>query len=156
MASPQVQGSFAMTTVAAILKHKGYQITAVDPTARISHVAEVLSARRIGAVLVLDRAEQLLGIVSERDIVRSLAANGAHTLEMTAGQLMTRAIQVVQPSTTVNEAMAMMTAGRFRHLPVVDHGVLVGLISIGDVVKARIMEQDSEVDNLRAYVAGSA
>jgi CBS domain-containing protein len=145
-----------MTTVAAILKHKGYQITAVDPTATITQVAEVLSERRIGAVLVLDRTEQLLGIVSERDIVRSLAANGAHTLQMTAGQLMTRAIQVAHPGTTVEEAMAMMTAGRFRHLPVMDHDVLVGLISIGDVVKTRIMEQESEVDSLKAYVAGAA
>ena len=143
-------------TVAAILKHKGFQITAVDPTATIAHVAEVLSQRRIGAVLVLDRAEQLLGIVSERDIVRCLAANGARTLEMTAGQLMTRALQVAHPEMTETEVMAMMTAGRFRHLPVMDHGVLVGLISIGDVVKARIMQQDTEVDSLRAYVAGAA
>ena len=145
-----------MTTVAAILKHKGYQVTAVDPTATIAQVTEVLSTRRIGAVLVLDRTEQLLGVVSERDIVRSLAANGAPTLQMTAGQLMTRAIQVVHPDTTVEEAMAMMTAGRFRHLPVLEHDVLVGLISIGDVVKARIMEQESEVDSLKAYVAGAA
>jgi CBS domain-containing protein len=143
-------------TVAAILRHKGFQITAVDPTATVAHVAEVLAQRRIGAVLVLDRAEQLLGIVSERDIVRSLAANGARTLEMTAGQLMTRAIQVAHPHMTESEVMAMMTAGRFRHLPVMDKGVLVGLISIGDVVKARIMQQDSEVDSLRAYVAGVA
>jgi CBS domain-containing protein len=145
-----------MTTIAAILKHKGYQITAVDPTESIAHVVGVLASRRIGAVLVLDRTEQLLGIVSERDIVRSLAANSGSTLEMTAGQLMTRAIQVAHPHTTVSEAMAMMTAGRFRHLPVVDHGVLVGLISIGDVVKARIMEQENEVDNLRAYVGATA
>lgn len=144
-----------MTTVAAILKHKGYEITAADPTARIADVTEILATRRIGAVLVLDRAEQLLGIVSERDIVRSLAQNGARTLEMTAGQLMTRALQIARPDTTVSEAMAMMTAGRFRHLPVIEHGVLVGLISIGDVVKARIMEQESEVDSLKAYVAGS-
>ena len=141
-----------MTTVAAILKHKGYEITAVDPTARIAHVAEVLSERRIGAVLVLDRAEQLLGIVSERDIVRSLAANGARTLEMTAGQLMTRAIQVAQPQTTVPQAMAMMTAGRFRHLPVEDHGELVGLISIGDVVKWRVQEMEQESAALRDYI----
>lgn len=144
-----------MTTVAAILKHKGYEVTAVDPTVRIEQVAEILADRRIGAVLVLDRARQLLGIVSERDIVRSLAANGLRTLEMTAGQLMTRAIQVAHPGTSVSEAMAMMTIGRFRHLPVVDHDVLVGLISIGDVVKARIMEQEYEVDSLRAYVAGT-
>src|SRR6185312_11315361 len=89
--SAQPKGAGAMT-VAAILRHKGFQITAVDPTATIAHVADVLAQRRIGAVLVLDRAEQLLGIVSERDIVRSLAANGPRTLEMTAGQLMTRAI----------------------------------------------------------------
>ena len=110
----------------------------------------------IGAVLVVDRAEQLLGIVSERDIVRSLAANGARTLEMTAGQLMTRALQVAHPETTVAEAMAKMTVGRFRHMPVMDRDALVGLISIGDVVKARIMEQEDEVDSLKAYVAGSA
>jgi CBS domain-containing protein len=105
---------------------------------------------------VMDRAEQLLGIVSERDIVRSLSANGVRTLEMTAGQLMTRALQLATPDTTVGEAMRMMTEGRFRHLPVIDHDRVVGLISIGDVVKARIMQQATEVDSLRAYVAGAA
>ena len=74
---------------------------------------------------------------------------------MTAGQLMTRALQIAHPETTVAEAMRMMTAGRFRHLPVLDGDRLVGLISIGDVVKARIMQQDMEVDSLKAYVAGS-
>jgi CBS domain-containing protein len=143
-------------TVASILKHKGYQVTTVDPTARIAEVADILAQRRIGAVLVMDRTDQLLGIVSERDIVRCLSANGARTLDMTAGQLMTRALQVASPETTEAEAMRMMTAGRFRHLPVMDHNVLVGLISIGDVVKARIMQQESEVDSLRAYVSGVA
>jgi CBS domain-containing protein len=145
-----------MTTVAAILKHKGYQVTTVSPTLSIERVASVLAEHRIGAVLVIDSAGQLLGIVSERDIVRCLAANGARTLEMTAGQLMTRALQVAHPDTTVTEAMARMTLGRFRHLPVLDRDTLVGLISIGDVVKARIMEQEDEVDSLKAYVAGSA
>ena len=142
-------------TVTAILKHKGYRVTSVAPTATIAEVAEVLATHGIGAVLVIDRADQLLGIVSERDIMRSLAANGARTLEMTAGQLMTRALQIAHPETTVAEAMRMMTAGRFRHLPVLDGDRLVGLISIGDVVKARIMQQDMEVDSLKAYVAGS-
>ncbi len=145
-----------MSTVAAILKHKGYQISTVDPTVLVSEIAQILSDRRIGAVLVMDDAEQILGIVSERDIVRCLAANAARTLEMTAGQLMTRAVQVAHPETTVTEAMQIMTAGRFRHLPVIDQGKLIGLISIGDVVKARIMHQDSVVDSLTAYVAGSA
>jgi CBS domain-containing protein len=145
-----------MSTVASILKHKGYLVTTVDPTMTIARVVDVLAEHRIGAVLVIDRAEQLLGIVSERDIVRSLAANGARTLEMTTGQLMTRALQVAHPETTVAEAMAMMTVGRFRHMPVMERDTLVGLISIGDVVKARIMEQEDEVDSLKAYVAGSA
>ena len=144
-----------MSTVAAILKHKGYQVSTVDPHMSVSAITALLAERRIGAVLVMDTAEQMLGIVSERDIVRCLAANGARTLEMTAGQLMTRAVQVAHPDTTVDEAMQMMTAGRFRHLPVIDHDTLIGLISIGDVVKARILEQDSVVESLTAYVAGS-
>jgi CBS domain-containing protein len=145
-----------MTTIATILKHKGYQVSTVDPTDRISAVAKLLAERHIGAVLVLDTVQQMIGIVSERDIVSSLAANGSRTLEMTAGQLMTQAVHIVHPETKVAEAMRMMTEGRFRHLPVIDHDKLVGLISIGDVVKARIMDQDAEVDSLTAYVAGSA
>jgi CBS domain-containing protein len=145
-----------MSTVAAMLKHKGYSVLTVHPDAHISEVSAILAENRIGSVLVLDEAEQMLGIVSERDIVRCLAANGVRTVEMTAGQLMTRAVQVAHPDTTVAEAMRIMTAGRFRHLPVVDHHTLVGLISIGDVVKARIMQQDMAVESLTAYVAGSA
>jgi CBS domain-containing protein len=143
-------------TVAAILKHKGNQVTTVGPTVPIAEVTEILARDRIGAVLVMDRAQRLLGIVSERDIVRSLAANGARTLVMTAAQLMTHEVQVATPDITVGEAMNMMTEGRFRHLPVVDNDRLIGLVSIGDVVKARIMQQAHEVDSLRAYVAGAA
>ena len=86
-----------MTTVAAILKHKGYQVTTIEPTVTIAQVVDVLAEHRIGAALVIDDADQLLGIVSERDIVRCLAANGASTLTMTAGQLMTRALQLARP-----------------------------------------------------------
>ena len=143
-------------TVAAILRHKGREVFTVHPSATIAEVADVLSQKRIGAVLVVDEARQLLGVVSERDIVRSLSANGAATLEMTAGQLMTRPLQTASPQTTIIDAMRKMTAGRFRHVPVVDNGELVGLVSIGDVVKARIMEQEEEVDSLKAYIAGAA
>jgi CBS domain-containing protein len=145
-----------MSTVAAILKHKGYFVLTVHPDARVSEIAAILTENRIGAVIVIDEAEQMLGIVSERDIVRCLAANGPRTIEMTAGQLMTRTVQVAHPDMTVVEAMHVMTMGRFRHLPVVDRDTLVGLISIGDVVKARIMAQDIAVESLTAYVAGSA
>ncbi|HST75356.1 MAG TPA: CBS domain-containing protein [Acetobacteraceae bacterium] len=142
-------------TVAAILKHKGYQVLSVNPTVTIAEVVDLLSQKRIGAVVVIDAADQLLGIVSERDVMHSLAANGARTLEMSAGQLMTRVLHTVTPQTTEVEAMTMMTASRVRHLPVIEHGTLIGMISIGDVVKARIMQQDQEVDSLKAYVAGA-
>ena len=143
-------------TVAAILRHKGHDVAFVHPTMTIADLVQQLSAKRIGAVVVQDRADQLLGIVSERDVVHALAANGPKALDMTAGQLMTRALKTAAPNTTVSEAMEMMTAGRFRHLPVVEHGILIGIVSIGDVVKARIMQQESEVDSLKAYVAGAA
>ena len=143
-------------TVAAILRHKGAEIAAVPPAARIADVAATLSERRIGAVLVRDAAGQLIGIVSERDIVRCLARDGAACLEMTAAQLMTSQLHTVPPATSTSAALALMTASRIRHLPVLDDGRLVGLVSIGDVVKAQLDDQAHEVDSLRAYVAGSA
>jgi CBS domain-containing protein len=142
-------------TIAAILKHKGSTVATVAPAATIADVVHELAARRIGAVPVVDASARLLGIVSERDIVASLSECGAATLQMTASQLMTREVQTASPRTTVAEAMGVMTAGRFRHLPVVEAGVLLGIISIGDVVKARIGQQEQEVDTLKAYVAGS-
>jgi CBS domain-containing protein len=141
-------------TIAAILKHKGGHVSTVAPSTSIAALVQELAAKRIGAVLVVDTAERILGIVSERDVVGSLAANGAATLGMTASDLMTRAVKTASPRITVAEAMSIMTDGRFRHLPVVDSGALLGIISIGDVVKARIMQQEHEVDSLKAYVAG--
>lgn len=143
-------------TIAAILKHKGHTVITIEPTATVPEVAERLAQHRIGAVLVMDRADQLLGIVSERDIVRSIATNGGHTLEMTAGQLMTRAVHVAYPEMTVEEAMRKMTLARIRHLPVMQNDAIVGMVSIGDVVKSRIMQQDTAVDSMRAYIGGAA
>lgn len=141
-------------TIAAILKHKGFDVASVAPEMTVAAVSSMLSGRRIGAVVVRDAAETLLGIVSERDIIHALARNGAAALEMTAGQVMTRAVKTATPGTTVSEAMAIMTTGRFRHLPVIEHETLVGIVSIGDIVKARMMQQEHEVDSLKAYVAG--
>lgn len=143
-------------TVAAILKHKGADVASVGPTRSIAEVARLLSARRIGAVPVCDGEERLLGILSERDVMHALARHGAATLQMTARQLMTVTVQVATPDMTVNEALRAMTEGRFRHMPVIVHGRLAGIVSIGDVVKAKLMQQEAEVDGLRAYVAGSA
>ena len=142
-------------TVAAILKQKGTDVARVSPSATVAEVVQQLTARRIGAVLVMDSAGQVLGIVSERDVMRSLAEQGARTLEMTAAQLMTTELHTAGPSTTVAEVTAMMTAGRFRHMPVMDGNRLLGIVSIGDVVKARLSQQDHEVDSLKAYGAGS-
>jgi CBS domain-containing protein len=142
-------------TVAAILRHKGHEIASVSPTTRIAQVAATLAEWRIGAVLVRDAAQQLLGIVSERDIVRCLAREGAACLDMTAAQLMTRVLHTVSPQATTEQAMGLMTASRVRHLPVLDGEALVGMVSIGDVVKAQLDAQAQEVDSLRAYVAGS-
>lgn len=145
-----------MTTLAAILRHKGTDVAHVSPNAAIADVVRFLSERRIGAALVLDAGRRIMGVVSERDIVRSLASHGAGTLEMTAEQLMTCPVQTATPATTVAEAMGMMTEGRFRHIPVMEGDRLAGIVSIGDVVKARITEQEAEVDSLKAYVAGAA
>jgi CBS domain-containing protein len=142
-------------TLAAILKHKGHDIAAVSPKARVPEIVQTLAEWRIGAVLVRDSAGQLLGIVSERDIVRALAREGAATLEMTAAQLMTTGLHTATPKTTVQEAMSQMTKSRIRHLPVLEEGELVGMISIGDVVLARLDQQAQEVDSLKAYVSGS-
>ena len=140
-------------SVAAILRHKGTNVAHVAPSASISEVLHVLAERQIGAVLVMD-AGRLLGIVSEREIVRCLARQGASALDHTADTLMTRDLKTANRSVSSIEALAMMTEGRFRHLPVVEDEQVVGIISIGDVVKMRLDQQAQEVDTLKAYVAG--
>ena len=141
--------------IAGILKSKGGVILSVSPQAPVADVVQTLASNRIGAVLVVSSAGALMGILSERDIVRSLAENGAGTLDRTASDLMTSDVTTATPQTTVAEAMEMMTSGRFRHVPVLDEGRLVGLVSIGDVVKAKIADAEHEVDSLRSYVAGA-
>jgi CBS domain-containing protein len=143
-------------TVANILRRKGRDVASVSPKASMAEIVKTLGDRRIGAVLVRDTAGQLLGIVSERDIVTALARDGLGILDMSAAQLMTRTLFTVTLATTMEEAMTRMTESRVRHLPVIEQGELIGLISIGDVVKERISEQAQEVDDLRAYVAGNA
>jgi len=141
--------------LAAILKNKPVALISVAPETTISDVIALLAEKRIGAVLVIDAAGDLRGILSERDIVRALANDPTGTFTATAATLMTPSPTTVSPTESVENAMEVMTNGRFRHLPVVEFGRLVGLVSIGDVVKAMIDQQKMEVDSLRAYVVGA-
>jgi CBS domain-containing protein len=143
-------------TVAAILDHKGHEIVSAKPDDTLATVAALLAQHRIGAVLVRDAASVVLGILSERDIVRALAAHGAAALGLTASAVMTREVVYGCPTDTVDKVLGTMTERRIRHLPVMHEGKLVGFISIGDVVKRRIADVEEEADQLRAFVAGNA
>ncbi len=140
-------------TVAAILRHKTGETVTVTSAMTLADVVTKLSQHRIGAAPVME-GTVLAGIISERDIVHCLARHGAPALDLPVSEAMSRAVQTATPKTTVPEAMAAMTEGRFRHLPVMEDGHMVGIISIGDVVKARLDQQTNEVESLRAYVAG--
>jgi CBS domain-containing protein len=141
-------------TLKAILKNKQAGFISVPPEMKISGVVGVLAEKRIGAVLVVDGQSELVGILSERDVVRSLASRSLATMELRAEELMTPHPVTASPATTVAEAMELMTEGHFRHLPIVEDGRLTGLVSIGDVVKARIDQSQHEVESLRTYVVG--
>ena len=143
-------------TVAAVLKQKGNDVVTVAPSATVREIASVIASRRIGAVVVLGAEQELAGIVSERDLVKALATSGEGALAMTAADIMTRDVTVASPATTIDEAMAQMDAGYFRHLPVVDGGAMVGIISVRDVVRAHIQHQEHEVDSLKSYVLRGA
>jgi len=138
-------------TVRAILDTKGHQIQSVEPEAKLSAAIKILSERRIGAVLVMSKG-RMEGILSERDIVRVLGERGAAVLDEPVSSVMTRKVVSCRQNDTVAAIMEMMTMGKFRHLPVVDEGIVVGLISIGDVVKWRVGEYEMEQEALRQYI----
>jgi len=141
-------------SIGDILRGKGSQVVTVRPGDGVASITRTLAQHRIGAVLVVEADGTVLGIVSERDIVRALAGLGEATLRMTAGQLMTRVLFTVGPDSTVGEALQLMTDRRVRHLPVLEaSGQLTGLVSIGDLVKARIAEAEHAAEELKAYVA---
>ena len=139
-------------TVAAILSNKGRDVITVSPDLSIAEIVRILAERRIGAIVVTDGANHILGIVSERDVVRALA-RGAAALNGPVSSIMTAKVVTCTDRNTINEVMARMTEGRFRHLPVVEDGQLAGIVSIGDVVKARIEQVEREADEMRAYIA---
>lgn len=138
--------------VAHILASKGRDVATTTADKPISAVVAELSARKIGALVVMDRG-RVAGIVSERDIVKAIGLRGAAILDDPVSSIMTRDVVTCRESDTINGVMTRMTRRRFRHMPVVEDGDLVGIVSIGDVVKARIEEVEHEADELRTYVA---
>jgi len=138
--------------VSDILAQKGGLVFTVTPGTSVAQLSQQLSARRSGSVLVLDGEGSVAGIVSERDLVRALASHGAKAMELEARQVMTREVVTCDPDDSIDQVMQTMTSGRFRHLPVVRHGELLGLVSIGDVVKARLEETKYETEALKAYI----
>jgi len=135
-----------------ILSTKGGRVMTIKPDAQISTTSKLLSQHRIGAVLVTDATDKIMGILSERDIVRGLATHGGAVAELSVTDLMTRDVRSCGPDDTIADLMAIMTTHRIRHLPVLEDGRLVGIVSIGDVVKYRLDEAKLEVESLRDYV----
>lgn len=140
-------------TVARILADKGRSITSIAPDATLRDAADLMAAQGIGAVLVLDVGRNLLGIVSERDVVRAISRRGAEVLRDEVRFHMTREVTSCGVAAAVNQIMELMTTNKFRHVPVIDDGKVVGVISIGDVVKFRLAEIESEHQAMREYIA---
>jgi CBS domain-containing protein len=139
--------------VSQILKHKGDMVFTASPTDSVAAVAALLQARRVGAMVVLDQDHDVAGIVSERDIVRIVAERGAEGLSRPVTECMTHDVVFADPSETVDQLLERMTDRRIRHLPVCLEGRLVGIVSIGDLVKSKIAETVAEAENLKAYIS---
>jgi CBS domain-containing protein len=139
--------------VAAILHHKGSTVATAPPTATLQQIAQMLAEKKIGTVVIVGAKGEVAGIVSERDVVRLLAKNGPSCLDNPASAAMTAKVVTCRRSDTLDQLMGLMTQGRFRHLPVVEDGRLIGIVSIGDVVKNHIAEVEMEASAMRDYIA---
>lgn len=138
--------------VATILKGKGRMVVTLKPDSTLLEAAQSLAAHRIGAAVVVDANQRLKGIVSERDIVKALAKSGAASLTTPIAEIMSSPVSTCAESDSIDQVMALMTERRFRHVPVIEHDDLIGIISIGDVVKLKIAETELEVAAMRDYI----
>lgn len=139
--------------VATILSEKGTDIVSAKPEDSLLDIAKTLREHRIGCVVLMDGKGAIAGIVSERDIVRAIADAGTDVLSAPVARCMTKKVVTCSKSETIDAIMAAMTDGRFRHMPVVEDGRLIGVISIGDVVRLRIAEAELEAAAMRDYIA---
>ena len=142
-------------TVKTILSAKGVDVITIEPNASLATAAKLLATHHIGAVVVCGIDRRVIGMLSERDIVRALVDRELSVLKDTVGQVMARKVVTCSPDDTVNSIMERMTAGRFRHVPVVVQDRLVGIVSIGDVLKRRVEEMKHESDSLHKYIRGA-
>ena len=140
-------------TVAAILSGKGRDVATISAERPVVEVVAELAARKIGALVVVEQHDRIVGIISERDIVNAIGRSGRGILDEPLAAIMTREVATCVETETIDRVMERMTRGRFRHLPVVAGGRLDGIVSIGDVVKARIEQVEREADEMRAYIA---
>lgn len=140
-------------TIASIIHGKPHRLVSVAPDDSLQKAAELLTRERIGALLVLKPNGDIAGIISERDIVRAVGTKGAETLGRPVAELMTKEVVCCAPEDTVDQAMALMTERRFRHLPVRQGGKIVAMVSIGDVVKRKVDDAEAESQSLREYIA---
>ena len=143
-----------MTTIAQLLNTKGYQIWSVEPKATIFEALEIMSEKEIGALLVMEDGK-LTGIFSERDYARKVILKGKSSKETPVGELMTKKVFYIDPQKTTNDCMAMMTAKRIRHVPVIEDNQVMGIVTIGDVVNQIISEQEVTINHLENYITGS-
>lgn len=139
--------------VNGILSIKGRNVVTIGPNQTMGEAARILSEKRIGALLVQDGQKPFLGIVSERDIVLAISARGAGALDEPVSRFMTEKVTTCTTQTPINDVMEVMTQGKFRHVPVVEGGTLLGIVSIGDVVKMRLEEIEAEAQAIRDYIA---
>ena len=140
-------------TVASVLNVKGRDVVTIGPDASLMDAAALLGTKKVGAVVVVNDALKILGILSERDIVRVVGESGAGALDRSVRDVMTKAVKVCSENDTILSVMQKMSSGRFRHLPVETDGKLSGIISIGDVVKRRIEDVEREAEEIKAYIA---
>ena len=141
--------------VSDILTQKGARVFTIAPEASLAGAVDMLVTRRIGSVLVMDTNGNIAGIISERDVVRAISSQGAAAMSLRVAEAMTAEVVVCDPDDLIDQVMEVMTSGRFRHLPVVRHGELYGLVSIGGVVKARLEDARHEAEALKAYIVAS-
>lgn len=135
-----------------ILREKGREVYSVAESASLKEAAELLDTRKVGAMVILNEAGSVIGVISERDIVRGVARSGAAALKQPVSESMTRQVVTARPKETIEAAMDRMTDRRIRHLPVVEGSRLIGIVSIGDLVKWRIAEATAEVAAIRSYI----